>query len=401
VGNHYKGDFFMKNVWKVLSYILVAFVASYLTMLLLPAMDQAGIPLPDTAQNSKLEQLKDLIEERYIGGAEEKELEDAAAHAMVMATGDRWSYYIPAEEYQFYVDQMANSYVGIAITIQQTEEEDGFLVIKVDAGGPADKAGMLPGDRIVAVDGISTVGMTPNEGSLLVRGEEGTPVTLTIRRESEEFDLTMIRHQVEVQVASGVMLPDNVGLVTIINFDSRCASETIAAVEDLLDQGAQAFIFDVRNNPGGYASQLVDVLDYLLPEGQLFRTVDYAGNETVDTSDAKHLDVPMAVLVNSESYSAAEFFAAAMMDYEAAVVVGEKTIGKGYFQMNYRLNDGSAVNLSVGEYFTPKGKNLAGVGIVPHVEVEVDEETFLAIYARTLDPMEDPQVLAALDALKK
>ena len=391
----------MKNVWKVLSYILVAFVASYLTMLLLPAMDQAGIPLPDTAQNSKLEQLKDLIEERYIGGAEEKELEDAAAHAMVMATGDRWSYYIPAEEYQFYVDQMANSYVGIAITIQQTEEEDGFLVIKVDAGGPADKAGMLPGDRIVAVDGISTVGMTPNEGSLLVRGEEGTPVTLTIRRESEEFDLTMIRHQVEVQVASGVMLPDNVGLVTIINFDSRCASETIAAVEDLLDQGAQAFIFDVRNNPGGYASQLVDVLDYLLPEGQLFRTVDYAGNETVDTSDAKHLDVPMAVLVNSESYSAAEFFAAAIMDYEAAVVVGEKTIGKGYFQMNYRLNDGSAVNLSVGEYFTPKGKNLAGVGIVPHVEVEVDEETFLAIYARTLDPMEDPQVLAALDALKK
>ena len=391
----------MKNVWKVLSYILVAFVASYLTMLLLPAMGQAGIPLPDTAQNSKLEQLKDLIEERYIGGAEGKELEDAAAHAMVMATGDRWSYYIPAEEYQFYVDQMANSYVGIAITIQQTEEEDGFLVIKVDAGGPADKAGMLPGDRIVAVDGISTVGMTPNEGSLLVRGEEGTPVTLTIRRESEEFDLTMIRHQVEVQVASGVMLPDNVGLVTIINFDSRCASETIAAVEDLLDQGAQAFIFDVRNNPGGYASQLVDVLDYLLPEGQLFRTVDYAGNETVDTSDAKHLDVPMAVLVNSESYSAAEFFAAAMMDYEAAVVVGEKTIGKGYFQMNYRLNDGSAVNLSVGEYFTPKGKNLAGVGIVPHVEVEVDEETFLAIYARTLDPMEDPQVLAALDALKK
>ena len=391
----------MKNGWKVLSYILVAFVASYLTMLLLPAMGQAGIPLPDTAQSSKLEQLKDLIEERYIGGAEEKELEDAAAHAMVMATGDRWSYYIPAEEYQSYVDQMANSYVGIAITIQQTEEEDGFLVIKVDAGGPADKAGMLPGDRIVAVDGISTVGMTPNEGSLLVRGEEGTPVTLTIRRESEEFDLTMIRHQVEVQVASGVMLPDNVGLVTIINFDSRCASETIAAVEDLLDQGAQAFIFDVRNNPGGYASQLVDVLDYLLPEGQLFRTVDYAGNETVDTSDAKHLDVPMAVLVNSESYSAAEFFAAAMMDYEAAVVVGEKTIGKGYFQMNYRLNDGSAVNLSVGEYFTPKGKNLAGVGIVPHVEVEVDEETFLAIYARTLDPMEDPQVLAALDALKK
>ena len=391
----------MKTFWKVMSYFLVAFVASYLTMLLLPAMNQAGIPIPDTAQSSKLEQLKDMIEERYIGGAEEKELEDAAAHAMVVATGDRWSYYIPAEEYQAYVDQMANSYVGIAVTIQQTEDETGFRVIKVDVGGPAEKAGMLPGDIIIAVDGISTVGMTPNEGSTLVRGEEETDVTLTIRRDNEEFDMTITRQKVEVQVAMGVMLPENVGLVTIVNFDSRCASETIAAVEDLLEQGAQALIFDVRNNPGGYASQLVDVLDYLLPEGELFRTVDYAGNTTVDTSDARCLEIPMAVLVNSESYSAAEFFAAAMMDYEAAVVVGEKTIGKGYFQLNFRLNDGSAVNLSVGEYFTPKGKNLADVGIVPHVEVDVDDETFLAIYARTLDPMEDPQVLAALEALKK
>lgn len=391
----------MKNLWKVLSYIFVALAASLLTMLLLPAMGQAGIPLPDTAQTSKLEQLKDMIEERYIGGADEKELADAAAHAMVQATGDRWSYYIPAEEYQAYVDQMANSYVGIAVTIQQTEEEDGFLVKKVDAGGPADQAGMKSGDVIIAVDGKSTQGMTPNEGRDLVRGEEGTQVTLTIRRGTEEFDLTITRRHVEVQVASGVMLPDKVGLVTIVNFDSRCASETIAAVEALLEQGARALIFDVRNNPGGYASQLVDVLDYLLPEGVLFQTVDYAGNESVDTSDARYLDIPMAVLVNSESYSAAEFFAAAMLDYDAAVVVGEKTVGKGYFQLNYRLNDGSAVNLSVGEYFTPKGKNLAGVGVTPQIEVAVDEETFLAIYARTLDPMEDPQVLAALDALKK
>lgn len=391
----------MKTLWKVLSYVLVAFVASFLTMLLLPAMGQAGIPLPDTAQSSKLEQLKDMIEERYIGGADEKELSDAAAHAMVQATGDRWSYYIPAQEYQAYVDQMANSYVGIAVTIQQMEDESGFLVTKVDAGGPADQAGMESGDVIIAINGKSTQGMTPNEGRDLVRGKEGTQVTLTLRRGTEEFDLTITRRQVVVQVASGVLLPDKVGLVTIVNFDTRCASETIAVVEDLLEQGAQALIFDVRNNPGGYASELVEVLDYLLPEGVLFQTVDYAGNETVDSSDARCLDIPMAVLVNSESYSAAEFFAAALLDYDAAVVVGEKTVGKGYFQLNYRLNDGSAVNLSVGEYFTPKGNNLAGVGVTPQVEVPVDDETFLAIYARTLEPMEDPQVLAALEALKK
>jgi len=188
--------------------------------------------------------------------------------------------------------------------------------------------------------------------------------------------------------------------VTIANFDLRCSEETIAAIEKLLEEGATALIFDVRNNPGGYAKQLVDVLDYLLPEGELFRTVDYTGAEDVDMSDAAFLDIPMAVLVNAESYSAAEFFAAALKDYDAAIVVGEKTCGKGYFQVNYQLLDGSAVSISIGEYFTPKGENLANVGVTPDVEIPVDEETFLAIYSGTLDPMEDPQILAALEALK-
>ena len=156
----------------------------------------------------------------------------------------------------------------------------------------------------------------------------------------------------------------------------------------------------MRHNPGGYASELVKVLDYLLPEGELFRTVRYDGKEDVDMSDADCLDVPMAVLVNAGSYSAAEFFAAALRDYEAAVVVGEQTVGKGYFQTTYQLNDGSAVALSIGEYFTPKGKNLAAVGVTPDVVVTVDEETASAIYYGTLNPEEDPQIQAAVKTLK-
>ena len=196
------------------------------------------------------------------------------------------------------------------------------------------------------------------------------------------------------------MLEGGIGLVKIDNFDARCAEETITAIEKLRSEGARKLIFDVRNNPGGFAEELVKLLDYLLPEGDLFRSVSFDGKEKVDTSDASFLDMPMAVLVNGNSYSAAEFFAAALQEYEAAVVVGEPTVGKGYYQQTIQLGDGSAVALSTGKYYTPKGNSLAEKGITPTVRVDVDEETASAIYYGTLQPADDPQIQAAVKALK-
>lgn len=386
----------MNKVLKILSYILVAALASALTLGLV-YLNRDEVP----HQQSKLEQLADMIGERFIGESDRTAMEDAAAAAMVDSLGDRWSYYIPASEYDAYKDQMANSYVGIGVTIQVTEDQSGFLITKVEEAGPAFEAGILAGDRIVGVAGQSVLEMDVDGTAALVKGEEGTFVDITVSREGQERTFSVERRRIQTVVASGVMLEDRIGLVTIVNFDSRCADETIAAIESLLDQGAEALIFDVRNNPGGYASELVKVLDYLLPEGELFRTVDYRGVEDVDMSDADCLEgIPFAVLVNGESYSAAEFFAAAMREYDAAFVVGEPTVGKGYFQITYALNDGSAVGLSVGKYFTPNGVSLAEEGgIVPDILVEVDDETFMAIYAGTLDPMEDPQILAAIEKL--
>jgi carboxyl-terminal processing protease len=225
-------------------------------------------------------------------------------------------------------------------------------------------------------------------------------VTLTVRYGDEEREYTMTRALFHVTVASGQMLTDGIGMVTIENFDDRCADETIAAIEELLAQGATKLIFDVRNNPGGYKTELCEVLDYLLPEGPLFRSEYYDGKVQVDESDANYLDVPMAVLVNAESISAAEFFAAALDEYDAATVVGEQTIGKGYFQQSYRLSDGSAVGLSVGRYTTPKGISLTDVGITPDVVVEVDDELFWQIYYGNVTWEEDPQILAAVEVLK-
>ncbi|MBE6958436.1 MAG: S41 family peptidase [Ruminococcaceae bacterium] len=379
----------MKNdkLTRVLSYVVVALLSVTLTVAVMLSIFVFG-----NQGQTKLEYLENLILQCFIGDVDKTAIEDAAANAMVGALGDRWSYYIPADQYTAHMEQVNNSYVGIGITVQ-AGEDGSILVVQVAAGGPAEEAGLQAGDAIIKVANQSVIGMSLNDSKKLIQGEENTKVTLTVLRNEEELTVEVTRRRIESPVAEGKMLEDGIGLVTIYNFNSKCASESIAAIENLMAQGAQKLIFDVRNNPGGYAHELVALLDYLLPEGKLFTTVDYSGKENTDWSDAKCLDIPMAVLVNGSSYSAAEFFAAAMSEYEAAAVVGEKTVGKGYFQSTFRLPDGSAVGLSIGEYFTPKGENLANVGITPDLPVEPAEET-------VTQPMDDPQILAAVEYLR-
>ena len=372
------------------SHILVAALATAVTLYM--TVDLYGY--------SKLDQLTEIIDGYYVDDVNIEEVQDAAAHAMIDTLGDRWSYYIPASEYASYLEQAHNAYVGVGITITAREDGQGFDILSVEETGPAQEAGIQPEDRLMAVDGQSVVGMTSTEVRNLVRGEEGSTVELTVLRSGEEIIFQVERRELQVVVAEAHMLSDETGLVVIYNFDDRCAEESIAAIESLIAQGAKKLVFDVRYNGGGYAHEMVELLDYLLPSGDLFRSVNYAGKESVDTSDPEWLDMPMAVLVNAESFSAAELFAAALQEYEAAVVVGEQTSGKGYYQNTFPLDDGSAVGLSTGKYFTPLGISLEGVGITPDVIVEVDEETAAGIYYATLDYGEDPQIQAAIEALK-
>lgn len=383
----------MKKFTRFLSYVLVAVLASSVSFLI------AGKTMAGDSGYSKLEELESLIQEKFIGEVDTTAIEDAAASAMVDALGDRWSYYLSAEDYTTYKQQMKNLYVGIGITILNDEEEEGFRIIHVESSGPAKEAGLQVGDILTGADGVSFADMNTSEAALIVKGEAGTTVTVEILRNGEPMEFVVERREIQVQVATGEMLTENTGLVTIVNFDSRCAQETIAAIEYVLAEGAEQIIFDVRNNPGGYKDEMVDILNYLLPEGPLFRSEDYRGEVEVDYSDSDCLDIPMAVIVNENSYSAAEFFAAALQEYDAAVVIGTRTSGKGYFQYTFALDDGSAVGLSVGKYTTPNGVSLADVGIVPDVEVDVDDETFAKIYNGLLDVTEDPQIAAALEAL--
>lgn len=179
----------------------------------------------------------------------------------------------------------------------------GFTVASVTSGGPAEAAGLQIGDMLLAIDGANMKELGMEEARNRVRGEEGTSLTLTVQRGGETFDVTVTRATIEVEVVRAELLDGNVGYLKINNFDSGCAEKSIAAIESLREQGTTSLLFDVRFNPGGHKDELVELLDYLLPEGPLFRSVDYKGNEDIDYSDASCVELPMAVLVNGDSYS--------------------------------------------------------------------------------------------------
>ena len=348
---------------------------------------------------SKTSEISAYLNHYFIDDYDEETLADAAASAMVTATGDRWSYYLSAADYQSYEESMNNAYVGIGVTIVLDEEAGGLRIESVEADSPALAAGIEVGDIVLEVEGQETIGLGTTGTRDLVRGEEGTTVHLKLKRGEETFELDVLRASIKTEVASCRMLDGGIGYVKINNFDARCFEETSACIDEVLNQGAKALIFDVRFNGGGYKDEMVKILDKLLPEGVIFQSEDYAGRKETDTSDSDCIELPMVVLVNRDSYSAAEFFAAALQEYDWAEVVGEKTCGKGNFQTGFQLSDGSLLNISIGKYYTPQGRSLTDVGVTPDVELEYDDETYAKLYYKQLPDAEDEQLQAAIGIL--
>lgn len=337
-----------------------------------------------------------LIDSQFVGEHDMGKAADAAMDTLIKNLGDRWSYYLDADYYETAKDSKDNSYVGIGATISYPEGE-GLLVEAVAEGGPSDKGGLAAGDLILAVDGVAMTGEDRDQGAQLTRGPEGTQVVLLVRSpQGEEREIAITRARVEEHPVSYALLDDGTGLVTIKNFNRRCASEAIAAVDDLVDQGALRLVFDVRNNGGGFLDELTELLDHLLPEGTIFQSADKAGHTSSVQSDANCVDLPMAVLVNGDTYSAAEFFAAQLQEMGWGVIVGTPTFGKGYSQQTFPLISGGAINISTAKYFTGNGVSLIGTGLTLDREVELSDEQAAALKRGKLDPAEDPQFQAAL-----
>lgn len=337
-----------------------------------------------------------LVNTQFVADHDIGKAADQAMDALIQNLDDRWSYYMTAERYDDQKNSKDNVYVGIGVTVSYPED-GGLLIENVAEEGPAEEAGLLPGELILAVDGVDMMGEERGRSSELIQGEEGSRVLLRVRgTDGAERDVTVARGRVKEHPVSHALLEDGTGLVTIKNFNRRSASEAIAAVDELAGQGAKRLVFDVRHNGGGYLDELTKLLDHLLPEGTIFRSADRAGNESTVRSDANCIELPMAVLVNGDTWSAAEFFAAQLQEMDWGVIVGEPTFGKGFSQQTFALPNGGAINISTAAYFTGNGTSLIGTGLTLDREVALTEEEDAKLRAGKLAPEEDPQLQAAI-----
>lgn len=329
-----------------------------------------------------------LVNSRFVGEYDETQVVDSALSGMVDGLGDRWSYYLTEEEYEAQNQRRTNQYVGIGVTVNY-ESEDGLTIVEVTEGGPAEAAGLQSGEVVTAVDGFSLAGEARYEGAERIQGEEGTTVTLEVLgTDGEARTVEVTRASLDSDPVTAKMLEGNVGYAALANFYDHSADRLKEEVTRLQEEGAEALVFDMRNNGGGYLSELTEMLDFLLPEGPIFISRDRAGNEEVTQSDAACVDLPMAVLVNANTYSAAEFFAAELQEQGVAVIVGEPTSGKGYSQQTFALPHGGAMAISTGAYFTGSGTSLIGTGLTLDWEVYLTDEG-------------DAQLEAALDLLEQ
>ena len=341
-----------------------------------------------------------IIRTQYVGECDLGEVADAGLDAMVTAMGDRWSYHMDAEAYEAQQARRSNSYVGIGVTVTYTEGE-GMNILSVAADSPAEEAGLLAGERIVAVDGASILTQEGYDANP-VTGESGTAVTLdVVDAAGETRQVTLTRASIASVSVTGELLEGDIALVTIANFYSSTADQFRQTVEDLQTQGARGFIFDLRNNPGGYVSELTEMLDFLLPEGPIFTSEPRYGAKRVEESDAACVDAPFVVLVNADSYSAAEFFAAQLRESAQAWIVGEVTSGKGYSQNTFPLLNGGAMNISTARYSTGNGVSLVGTGLTPDDTLSLTEEEDLLLDAGALDHGEDEQLQRVLEHMEQ
>ena len=266
---------------------------------------------------------------------------------------------------------------------------------------PGEEAGILPGDILTEADGKDLSDMDLSTAVSYIKGEQGTTVKLKVYRSSvhDYVEIEAQRRRVSVPTVESQMLEDSIGYVIVSEFDSVTAKQYIQAIEDLEEQGMKGLIVDVRGNPGGLLDIVVEMLDYMLPEGTIVYTEDKYGKGDTYTSDAEHyFDMPLAVLVNENSASASEIFAGAIKDYGVGTIVGTKTFGKGIVQHIYQLEDNTALKLTVSRYYTPNGTCIHGVGIEPDVEVELDENLKTAV---SISTEEDNQLQEAVSVIRE
>ncbi len=339
----------------------------------------AGLATKDTVLGdrkcrSKLTYLENLIDEYYLGDKDEEKLQEGLYTGLLYGLDDPYSRYYTAEEYEAENSSSQGTYVGIGILMEKNKE-GGVKIVECYEGGPGEEAGLKAGDIISAIDGEDITDDEVSDVADLVRNSDKDSVVLTVHRENvdDAMEITVPITDVELPSVFHEMLDSKIGYIRITEFKGVTSEQYQEAFDDLNSQGMEKLIVDLRDNPGGLLDSVCDILRQILPEGLIVYTEDKDGNREEEKCDGKNeLQIPLAVLVNESSASASEIFAGAVQDYGIGIIVGTTTYGKGVVQSIRQLSDGSAIKLTIANYYTPKGNNINKIGIKPDIEVSLD-----------------------------
>lgn len=349
----------------------------------------------------KAKVLEEIVDDEFTGEVDKELMEAYMYKGMMLSLGDPYSAYYTKEEYEELNTETTGLYKGIGVVMQMQMDTGMVKLVRCYENAPGAKAGLLPDDVLIKVNGEDIAGMELSEVVEKVKTSEGEVAHLTIAREGEsdylEFDVPL--EEVNIPVVEHKMLEDKVGYILLYEFTEQTESQYLEAFEDLKNQGMERLIVDVRNNPGGLLTSVCNILNDMLPEGLIVYTEDKNGKKQEIKSDGENeLDIPLVVLVNGNSASAAEIFSGAIQDYGVGTIVGTTTFGKGIVQSLIPLTDGSAVKTTTAKYYTPKGRCIHGTGIEPDVEAELPED----LEKKTvLTYEEDSQLQKAVETVKE
>ena len=387
--------------------VLVAFITFLITSIVMyqyftndsfgKSVVQKSEQTSDIAET--LEDYRKIIDKYYLGDIDEEKLKEGAIAGYIKGLDDEYTEYISKEDMADYMADTTGNFVGVGVYMVQDTEANKIMVLSPIKGSPAEKAGLQPGDYIIAVDGVTYTGEQMTEASNKIKGEAGTTVKLQIQRKDETLDIELTRENIKVNPVEGEVLENNIGYIEFSSFDDGTAEEFKAKFEELQGKGIKSLIIDLRNNGGGIVDEALEIANYILDKDSvILYEVDKNNNETVEkTTDDPIINMPIVILTNENTASSSEILAGALKDHKKATIVGEKTYGKGVIQRLLTLPDGSGLKITSEKYLTPNRTEINKVGIEPDEKVELPETVTNIL---NVEKNEDTQLQKAIEILR-
>ena len=397
------------KVFKIIMLIiLVAFVTFIITSVgtyqFLKDNDKLGKTLVVASSDngeiaSELSKYKMLIDKYFLGEVDEEKLKEGAIKGYIEGLDDQYTEYISKEEMKDYLEETTGNFVGIGIYMVKDTDSNKVMVLSPIKGSPAEKAGVLPGDLIISVDGVQYSADEMSVAANKIKGEEGSTVKLELLRGTETLNFELARENIKVNPVEGKVLQNNIGYIKFSSFDEETSKEFKTKYQELEAQGIKSLIIDLRNNGGGIVSEDLNIADYILEKDKvMLYEVDKNNNEKIEKSkEDPIINMPIVILTNSNTASSSEILAGALKDHEKAKIVGTKTYGKGVIQQLMTLQDGSGLKITSEEYLTPNKTKINKIGIEPDEKVELPEEFKNKL---TIEEKDDTQLQKAIEMLK-